>query len=93
MFVSCAIFCELDRGTHRDTIASDFYELGVGRMDKLYDVQGAAEKLGGISISTVRAWLSRGRLARTKVGRRTMISESELERFVRQGQRKRTSDR
>lgn len=59
-------------------------------MDKLYDVQGAAEKLGGISISTVRAWLSRGQLARTKVGRRTMISESELERFIRHGQRKRS---
>ena len=55
-------------------------------MEKLYDVESAAERLGGLSPATVRAWLSQGRLARTKLGRRTMVSESELERFIRQGQ-------
>ena len=52
-------------------------------MEKLYDVASSAEKLGGISPWTVRAWLSQGRLRPTKIGRRTMISEAELERFVR----------
>lgn len=55
-------------------------------MDKLYSVPEAAEKLGGISPSTVRAWLTRGRLARTKIGRRTMISQETLENFIRHGQ-------
>jgi excisionase family DNA binding protein len=57
-------------------------------MEKLYDVKSAAETLGDISPSTVRAWLSQGRLNRTKLGRRTMVSHSELERFVREGQRR-----
>jgi excisionase family DNA binding protein len=61
-------------------------------MEKLYDVKSAAEKLGDISPSTVRAWLSQGRLSRTKLGRRTMVSQSELERFVSQGQRREGGD-
>jgi len=56
-------------------------------MDRLYDVKTAAEKLGDISISTVRAWLSQGRLVRTKLGRRTMVSEAELERLIQDGQK------
>jgi excisionase family DNA binding protein len=55
-------------------------------MDQLYDIESAAQKLGGISPWTVRAWLSQGVLQRTKLGRRTMISEQELERFIRRGQ-------
>ena len=54
-------------------------------MDKLFSVSDAAKALGGISPWTVRAWLSRGWLQRTKLGRRTMITEPELERFVRDG--------
>jgi Helix-turn-helix domain len=50
--------------------------------DKLHDVPSAAEWLGGVSTWSVRAWLSQGRLRRVKVGRRTMIWESELMRFV-----------
>jgi len=50
--------------------------------DKLHDVPSAAEWLGGVSTWSVRAWLSQGRLRRVKVGRRTMIWESELKRFV-----------
>jgi excisionase family DNA binding protein len=61
-------------------------------MEKLYDVASAAQKLGDISPSTVRAWLSQGRLNRTKLGRRTMVSESELERLVREGQRRQEGD-
>jgi len=50
--------------------------------DELYSVESAAKWLGGVSVWTVRAWLSQGRLQRTKVGGRTMIRHSELQRFV-----------
>jgi excisionase family DNA binding protein len=38
--------------------------------------------LGGLSKYTIHAWLSSGKLRRTKVGSRTMIRESELERVI-----------
>jgi excisionase family DNA binding protein len=52
---------------------------------KLYSVEEAAARLGGISKYTIQAWLSSGKLRRTKVGSRTMIRESELERVVEDG--------
>ncbi|RXH57647.1 helix-turn-helix domain-containing protein [Granulicella sibirica] len=48
-------------------------------MEKLLTVDEAARALGGISKYTVQAWLSSGKLQRTKVGSRTMIRESALE--------------
>ena len=54
-------------------------------MDGLLSIEEAAKKLGGISSWTVRAWLTKGRLKRTKVGGRTMIRESELERVIEDG--------
>lgn len=51
-------------------------------MEQLLSVEQAAERLGGISKWTVHAWLSNGKLRRTKVGRRTMIRESDLQSFV-----------
>ncbi len=51
-------------------------------MERLYSIASAAEALGGVSRKTVETWLSRGRLRRTKVGRRTMIRASELQRFL-----------
>jgi excisionase family DNA binding protein len=54
-------------------------------LDKLYSVSDAAKLLGGISKWTVHAWLSQGRLQRTKVGGRTMIRESELTKVIRDG--------
>jgi excisionase family DNA binding protein len=51
-------------------------------LEQLLSVEQAAQKLGGISKWTVYAWLSSGRLQRTKVGSRTMLRESELARFV-----------
>ena len=59
--------------------------LGGIAMEKLFSVPEAAKVLGGISPWTLRAWLSRGWLQRTKLGRRTLIAESELERFVKHG--------
>jgi excisionase family DNA binding protein len=51
-------------------------------MDSLLSVSEAAKRLGGISIWTVHAWLSKGKLQRTKVGSRTMIRESELQKVI-----------
>jgi excisionase family DNA binding protein len=52
-------------------------------METLLSIQEASKRLGGLSTDTIRSWLSTGRLARTKVGRRTMIRESELQKVIR----------
>jgi len=52
---------------------------------ELISVDEAANRLGGISKWTVHAWLSQGKLRRTKVGGRTMIRESELEKVIQDG--------
>lgn len=52
-------------------------------METLLSVEEAARRLGGLSKHTIKAWLQQGRLCRTKVGSRTMIRESELQRVVR----------
>jgi len=49
---------------------------------KLYSVEDAATFLGGISKWTVHAWLAKGKLRRTKIGSRTMISERDLQAFI-----------
>lgn len=54
-------------------------------MENLYSIDEAAKRLGGISRHTVVCWLSKGKLQRTKVGNRTMIAESELERILNPG--------
>jgi excisionase family DNA binding protein len=51
-------------------------------MENLLSVEEAARRLGGLSKWTVHAWLSQGKLQRTKVGGRTMIRESELARVI-----------
>jgi excisionase family DNA binding protein len=53
--------------------------------DILLSVPEVARRLGGISPWTVHAWLSQGRLQRTKVGGRTMIRESELQKVIQDG--------
>ena len=47
-------------------------------VDRLHSVESAADFLGGISPSTIRSWLSQGRLTRVKIGRLTRVRESEL---------------
>ncbi len=54
-------------------------------METLLSVEEAARRLGGISKWTLHAWLSQGRLQRTKVGSRTMIRESELQKVIEDG--------
>ena len=51
-------------------------------VQNLMSVEQVAERLGGISKWTVHAWLSKGKLRRTKVGSRTMISETDLLAFI-----------
>jgi excisionase family DNA binding protein len=53
--------------------------------DALLSVEQVAARLGGISKWTVYAWLSQGRLQRTKVGGRTMVRESELAKVIDDG--------
>ena len=48
------------------------------KQDRLYSVEDAAQYLGGLSKYTIHAWLSSGKLRRTKVGSRTMLRESDL---------------
>jgi len=62
-------------------------------LENLLSVTEAAKRLGGISVWTVHAWLSQGRLQRTKVGRRTMIRESELQRVIRDGEKSQSPKR
>ena len=54
-------------------------------MENLLSVEECAKRLGGISKWTVHAWLSQGKLQRTKVGGRTMIRESELQKVIEDG--------
>ena len=57
--------------------------------DVLLSVPDAAERLGAASANGRFTHGSlRGKLQRTKIGSRTMIAESELQRFIRDGQRK-----
>lgn len=51
-------------------------------MERLINIQAAARKLGGLSVWTLRAWVRQGKLKRTRVGRRVMFRESDLETFV-----------
>jgi excisionase family DNA binding protein len=54
-------------------------------LENLLSIEEAARRLGGISKWTIHAWLSQGRLQRTKVGGRTMIRESELSKVIEHG--------
>ena len=47
----------------------------------LKSVEETAARLS-ISPWTVRAYIAQGKIARVKVGRRTLVEDSEIERFV-----------
>lgn len=53
--------------------------------DRLLSVEEAARQLGGVSKFTIARWLTQGRMKRTKVGGRTMIRLSELNRVIEDG--------
>ncbi len=50
--------------------------------ETLHSVERAAERLGGVSKATITAWMAQGKLRRTKIGRRTMIRESDIQAFI-----------
>jgi excisionase family DNA binding protein len=52
--------------------------------DPLRSIEVARHRLGGVSKWSLYAWLASGKLKKTKVGRRVMIRESELQRFIRE---------
>jgi excisionase family DNA binding protein len=53
--------------------------------DRLFSVKGAAAYLGGLSPYTISAWLSQGKLHRVKVGSRTMLRQSDLDKLISEG--------
>ena len=56
-------------------------------MDVLFNINEAASKLK-VSPLTLRAWIYEGKLASVKLGRRVLLTERELERFIEEGMRK-----
>ncbi len=66
----------------------------VDHQDRLHSVETASELLGGVSQSTIRSWLTQGKLTRIKVGNRlTRIRESELLALIDTGRGDRASAR
>jgi excisionase family DNA binding protein len=55
-------------------------------MEALLSVHEAAQRLR-ISPWTVYCWLSKGRLAKIKIGSRSLISEAEIARVIEQGKK------
>lgn len=53
-------------------------------IEKLYTVEDAA-KLLNVATVTLRFWYYQGRVRGIKLGRRVMISEPELQRFIKAG--------
>jgi excisionase family DNA binding protein len=48
------------------------------KTERFHSVGSAAEFLGFVSPSTIRSWLTEGKLTRVKIGRLTRVRESEL---------------
>ena len=58
----------------------------VTNADPLLSIAGSAEYVGGISPHTIRFYLKEHKLRRVKIGARTFIRQSELDRFIRNGE-------
>lgn len=61
-------------------------------MTPLLDINAAARVLG-ISPWTVRAYIAQGKLQPVRLGRRVLLQEQELERFVNAGKGDSASER
>jgi hypothetical protein len=57
-------------------------------LEVLNSVPETAKKLGGVSPWSVRAWLRDGRLERTKVANRTMVSDRAILEFIERSNKK-----
>ena len=59
-------------------------------MRMMYTINEASEELGGMSRSTLYEEIKAGHIATVKVGRRSYIAHTELERYVTERQALRT---
>jgi hypothetical protein len=57
-----------------------------GALEEIVNVREAGRRLGGISPWTINSWFSKGFLTRIKVGARTMVRVSDLERIITEGE-------
>ena len=55
-------------------------------MDRLHDIEEAAA-LPRVKPVTVRSWVYKGWLIPVRLGRRVLLTERELERFIEEGKR------
>ena len=60
-------------------------------MQPLHDVNAAARLLS-ISPWTIRSYIAEGRLTPVRIGRRVLLEESELQRFVASAKRNSASE-
>ena len=60
-------------------------------MEPLHDVKSAARLLS-ISPWTIRSYIAEGRLTPVRIGRRVLLEESELQRFVASAKRNSASE-
>jgi excisionase family DNA binding protein len=60
-------------------------------MTPLLDIRGAA-KLLSISPWTIRSYIAEGKLTPVRIGRRVLLEESELQRFVASAKQKPASE-
>jgi hypothetical protein len=56
-----------------------------GNQQRLYSVEQASEYLGGVSPHSLRKRIQSGDIIVTRLGKRTMLPQAELDRIVREG--------
>lgn len=56
--------------------------IGMPRLPRLYSIPETRNRLGGTGRSTVYELIAHKRLDAVKVGRRTMITEESIERYI-----------
>ncbi len=59
-------------------------------MNKLLDLKGAAALLG-VSPWTLRAFVAKGQIVPVRIGRRVLLEEAEIERFIAECKQKSTN--
>ena len=59
----------------------------------VYSLKEASSRLGGVHESTLRRWIADGRIEALKLGRRVVITDEELRRFVAGAPLARAADR
>jgi hypothetical protein len=57
-------------------------ELAYAALDKLYSIEACAQRLGGVSIDSVRYWIRTKKLKPMRVASRVMVAERDVRRFL-----------